>query len=206
MEITKLPLNDEYAQNVRCRYLYDTYKKEYEDLRREQISKCNHLFVVLRKSKTIPTVFYTSPEEKFITEKVECIHCGLTNKFFELDREELHNPINDRYLGASIESKIFTEIVPNARNPFGFNNKKLNLISEKILSSDHVSLLYNLALSLNPNGTNEELFDIMTELHNLENTQERLRLRTLEQAGYLLERYKNREAEQVKKYELTKKK
>lgn len=46
----------------------------------------------------------------------------------------------------------------------------------------------------------------MTELHNFETKEERLRLRTPEQAGHLLERYKNREIEQVKKYELTKKK
>lgn len=203
MEITKLSLNDECAQNVRCRYLYDTYKKEYEDLRMEQISKCNHLFVVLRKSKTISTVFYTSPEEKFITEKVECVHCGLTNKFFELDREELYNSLNHRYLGPSIESKIFIEIEQNARSPFSFNHKKLNLISEKILSSDHISLLYNLAISLNPNGTNEELFNIMAELHNLETTQERL---GPEQAGYLLERYKNIKTGKTEKYKLTKKK
>ena len=49
--------------------------------------------------------------------------------------------------------------------------------------------MYLLAIQINPNGSYQEIFDIMKKLNSLETSQERIRLQTVEQANELIERY-----------------
>ena len=86
---------------------------------------------------------------------------------------------------------MFAEIFENSYRRSGkiFINSDLNVISEECLPTNHPSLLYRLALLINPSGNNEELFLIMKQLHLLETPQERIRLKKEEHARALLIRY-----------------
>lgn len=197
-ELKQLPINDEFGQCMRKLRIVST---EIKQKRQEEIKKCNHLFVKLRKGEVIvgchSTDYYTGANE------VECVHCGLTNRFNKieevLDNEylELSKRFNGmipsltRYNKKTPESEMFDEIFKDSYFRGGkiFNNLDVNLINEECLPTCHPGLLYQLALRISPLGNNEELFKIMKQLHLLETTQEKIRLQTEEQATSLLDRY-----------------
>ena len=78
------------------------------------------------------------------------------------------------------------------RSGKSFNDSVFNIISDSVLKTDQGALLYKLALIINSEGTNEELFDIMTKLNELETNLEKWKLSKVEQCNDLLNRYKER--------------
>ena len=169
MNIKNLPLNDAFAQYIRS--LNTT--PENAIIKREKMLNCNHLFVKLKIEKP-----NCEPHSE-----VECVHCGLTNKYRLLeDFFRIKQMASDQYKERTLESKVFDEIK---------DKSSLNLISDKAIETNHPSLLYKLALTINPNANQNELFTIMQALNNLETDEEKLHLRKEEQAISLLKRYKN---------------
>lgn len=197
-DIKKLPINDEFAQ---CMRKLRISSEEIIQKRREEMRNCNHLFVLLRKGEEIygchSTDYYKGANE------VECVHCGLTNRFnkleFVLDNEYMEHsksfrgmlPSQTKYNSKTLESEMFEEIFKSSyyRGGKSFNNSNLNLISEECLLTLHPRLLYTLALQINPLGSKDEIFKIMKTLHFLETPQEKIRLQTENQAFTLLSRY-----------------
>ena len=198
IEIKQLPINDEFGQCMRKLRIVPT---EFTQKRQQEIRSCNHLFVKLRQGKEVfgchSTDYYKAADE------VECVHCGLTNRFKKieevLDSEYIEFsksfrgmiPSLTRYNKKTLESQMFEEIFKNSyfRGRKSFNNMDINLISKECLLTYHPGLLYRLALQINPLGNAEELFEIMKILHLLETNQEKIRLQTEKQATSLLERY-----------------
>ena len=188
MEIEKLNLNDTYAQ-----FLRKIRKQSDEEVekRKNEIIKCNHLFIKLEDGVYIGG--FHSSDCYYEPSIVECVHCGLTNKFNKL--EELYN---DRdYLSyflntKTIESDMFNEIFRNyyLRGGKSFDESGFNLISNESLNTYHPSILYRLALSIKEDASNEEIFEIMKELSELETHEERFRLQSIKDASLLVERYK----------------
>ena len=171
MKIKDLPLNDEYAQYIK------SMNRTPEDaiLKRTNMQTCKHLFIKL-KEKTYIT------DQKYNHIIVECLHCGLTNKYRMLEdffriKEIARKPYNER----TIETKVYMEIIKDESD--------LPLISEEVLATNHPRLLYFLAKTIEPTAQDNELFTIMNELNNLETPEEKQRLRTYEQASSLLNRY-----------------
>jgi len=197
-ELKQLPINDEFGQCMRKLRIVST---EIKQKRQEEIKKCNHLFVKLRKGEVIvgchSTDYYKDVDE------VECVHCGLTNRFERIE-SILDNDYNEyfktfrgmipsstRYNRRTLESQLFREIFKNSyyRSGKSFNNSSLNLISKECLLIYHPGLLYRLALQIKPSGNDKEIFEIMKQLHMLETNQEKIRLQTEEHAIELLNRY-----------------
>lgn len=198
IEIKQLPINDEFVQ---CMKKLRIYPNEITIKREEEIKKCNHLFIKLRPGEEVWG--FHSSDYYMGAHEVECVHCGLTNRFEKLE-SMLSNqyieyfqtfrgiiPSTTRYNRKTLESKLFKEIFQHSyfRGGKEFNNRDINLISDETLLTYHPGLLYHLALQINPQGDNEELFNIMKKLHQLETFQEKIRLQTEEQAISLLERY-----------------
>ena len=197
-EIKQLPINDEFGQ---CMRKLRICPAEITAKREEKIKKCNHLFVKLRNGEEVfgchSTDYYKGANE------VECVYCGLTNRFNKielvLDSEYMEYSKSFRgmipslkgYKRRTLESELFEEILKESyfRGGKSFDNSTVNLISEECLLTYHPGLLYRLALQINPQGDNKELFEIMKILHLLETTQEKIRLQTEEQATSLLDRY-----------------
>lgn len=198
IEIKQLPINDEFGQCMRKLRIAPT---EITQKRQEEIRNCNHLFVKLRQGKEI--FGYHSTDYYKEANEVECVHCGLTNRFNRieeaLDSEYIEFSKSFRgmipsltgYNKKTLESQMFEEVFKDSysRGRKSFNNSDVNLISEECLQTCHPGLLYRIALQINPFGNSEELFEIMNQLHSLENTQEKIRLQTEEQAISLLDRY-----------------
>lgn len=192
------PINDEFSQ---CMQKLRITSNEIIKKRRDEIRSCNHLFVKLREGKEIYGCHSTDYYKRVC--EVECVHCGLTNKFIKieelLDSEYLMFsksfigmiPSLTSYSKKTLESQMFEEIFKNSytRGGKSFNESDINFISEECLPSCHPRILYNLAIQISPLASNEKLFKIMEELHLLETTQEKIRLQTIEQALPLLNRY-----------------
>ena len=198
IELRKLPLNDEFAQ---CMRKLRISSEEITEKRKEEMRECNHLFVLLRKGEEVygchSTDYYKGANE------VECVYCGLTNRFNKielvLDSDYIEYSKSfrgmiasqTRYKRNTLESEMFEEIFRHLyyRGGKSFNNSTLNLISNECLLSYHPGMLYRLALQINPLGNDEELFEIMKILHFLETPQEKIRLQSDEHASLLLSRY-----------------
>lgn len=177
MNIKDLPLNDPFAQYIRS--LNTT--PENANIKREKMLSCNHLFVKLKREQ----------KEYQILSEVECVHCGLTNKYHSLENFfRIKQMASDQYKERTLESILFDEIM---------NIPNLNLISDEVIETNHPGLLYQLALTINPEANQDELFTIMNTLHNLENEQERLHLRRPEQSSALLKRYKSATSKTLKR-------
>ena len=198
-EIKQLPINDEFGQCMRKLRVVPT---EFTQKRQVEIRSCNHLFVKLRQGEEVfgchSTDYYRSADE------VECVHCGLTNRFnrieevLESDYVEFSKsfrgmiPSLTGYNKKTLESHMFEEVFKDSyfRGGKSFNNSDINLISSEILLTYHPGLLYRLALQINQEGNDMEIFEIMKQLHSLETNQEKIRLQTEEQAIELLNRYR----------------
>ncbi len=157
-----------------------------------RIQSCDHLFIKLKDSERI--YGFHSTDCFTIPSIVSCLKCGLTNKYIEM------NPIIRRkYLMFYRELKkyilennrVFKEQFNHGwKHSKYFDESVLNLISNEPLDSIHPSILYKIALFLQPNADNQELFNIMKHLHEIETPEERIRLNT-SNVGDLIERYKS---------------
>ena len=194
-ELVKLPNNDNFAQCYRS--LYKGHFNQYANRRKEEITNCNHLFLKLKEKEYLGS-FHSSDcmDEPSV---LECVHCGLTNKFETLER------ILSQYkmiFKKSLETIMFHNIYHDAWKKDGkcFDDSIFNLISDGVIKTNQAGLLYKLAIVINPYGSNEELFNIMNTLNELETDLERLKLSKVEQCGDLIDRY-NKEKSKVLKYE-----
>lgn len=189
MEIKELPLNDDVSQ---CITKLRKQSPKYIEQRKKEIKNCNHLFILKEKGYVVPG--FHSSDYEYVQNKVECVCCGLTNKFKEIEEYIFYKyPLGFGYNSRTLESQMFYEIFSNAylRDGKSFNESVINLISEEALETYHPKLLYQIAIMAKPRANNEEIFEIMKNLHSLENNQEKLRLQTIEQAEDLIQRYKN---------------
>lgn len=189
-ELNKLPNNDLLAQwssKIQGNYDYD-----YINCRKEEIEQCPHLFLKLKDAEYVGG-FHSSDcyDDPAI---VECVYCGLTNKFRKLEEDYFYHKLNSYYRKPTIESIMFMETFKNGyrRGGKSFDNSVFNVISKEVIKTHQAGLLYKLALKINPTGTYEELFEIMKTLNELETNLEKWKLSKVEQCDDLLDRYKER--------------
>ena len=185
MSLRELPFNDIMAQ---CTKKLIKVSKEDEEKRINEIKNCNHLFVKLRD-------YNTSTYDNLDLSVVECVHCGVTNKYHDLERVmQKYRKSLDYYVlthwhytdveynEVTIESMMMDKIKDE--------NKELNMISNEVLRSPHPGVLYKVAKMINKDAENEELFEIMKKLNQLETFEEKNKLNSVEEATDLIERYK----------------
>ena len=191
MKIKDLPLNDEYAQYISSQNLPEANAL----IKKTNMLNCQHLFVKIKEKDN--SLDSSLIDQNYNSIKVECVHCGLTNKFHQLeDFFRIKQMALEPYKDKTLESKIFESLFKKVNIE---DESLITLISNDVLETYHPGLLYHLALTLNPSASLDELFAIMNALNSLETPQERLRLKKEEQAIDLLKRYK-----QVKPKILTK--
>lgn len=182
MEYTKDYLYDECIKKLR------KLPERKEKKRIQEMKNCNHLFVLLASKDNLEF------EDNFCENKVECVHCGLTNKYITLEDEFFfHYSLGYGYNNVTLETKVFNEVFEKSfdRKNRTFDDSVINLISTEELPTNHPDLLYNLAKYINPDGTNEELFSIMKKLHELETDSEKELLIDINNSHSLYNRYLN---------------
>ena len=185
MSLSNLPYNDMMAQ---CSKRLIKISKEEEEKRIHEIENCNHLFVKIRD-------YDTSQYDNADLSVVECVRCGVTNKYENLERVmEKYRRSLDYYVLTNFH---YTNIEYNdvtietvMMNKIKAQSSQLNMMSDGIIRSFHPGLLYKLATIIAPAASNDELFNIMLKLDELETFEERNKLDSVFDATDLVERYK----------------
>lgn len=184
MSLRELPFNDMMAQ---CSKRLIKISKEEEEKRINEINNCDHLFVKLRD-------YDTSYYDNLDLSVVECVHCGVTNKYRDLERvmqkyrRSLDYYVLTKWHYTNVEYNE-TTIETMMMNKIKDENQELNMMSNEVLRSFHPEVLYQIAKSINPEADNTELFEMMKKLNELETFEERNKLSNLEDATSLIERY-----------------
>ncbi len=179
----------------------------YQQVRKaeEKMLKCKHLFVKLKEGERF-SGFHSSDYEQDPS-LVECVHCGLTNRFllendFYRENSYLYSSAEKYYM--FINNRIIRMKYNKGYSRCGksFNDNVFHMISQEELKTSHPDKLYYMAKQIKPEGKNKELFAIMKKINYEIETLEEKRMLTAAQMEDIIERYK--ESNQVKK--LTKQK
>ena len=179
----------------------------YQQVRKaeEKMLKCKHLFVKLKEGERF-SGFHSSDYEQDPS-LVECVHCGLTNRFllendFYRENSYLYSSAEKYYM--FINNRIIRMKYNKGYSRCGksFNDNVFHMISQEELKTSHPDKLYYMAKQIKPEGKNKELFSIMKKINYEIETLEEKRMLTAAQMEDIIERYK--ESNQVKK--LTKQK
>jgi hypothetical protein len=173
--------------------------------RTKEVMNCHHEFVMLK-----PRVYngaFNSSDCEIVDPVVECVHCGVSNKFSYLYEKLLfngyirHDSDNKAYLVGSkfdLTDDVLVEHYPLESELFGkyVISPYVKLLGIKepqyenpdmVIDSCHIKVLYQLAKE--DSLTDEEIFNNMKELYNLENYYERLMTKSIDDTKALKERY-----------------
>lgn len=194
MILKDLPDNNLMAQ---CTRKAIKLSLEEEQERINEIRNCKHLFVKLRERDYS---IYTPKDIPII----ECVHCGVTNKYVNLEYTlnkfsrsrdyyvlNVYHYTDVEYNECTIETQMMNEIC--------YNKEDIRLMSNEIVRTDHPSVLYDIAKILYPEADNEELVQVMQKLNKLETQEEKLKLSTIFDAKELIDRYVSEEEKVLKK-------
>lgn len=162
--------------------------EEDEKKRIDEIANCQHLFV---KLKSEPINYYGHN-----IDTVECVHCGLTNKYYGIEKMirkyiasfdytllQKRNIIKFKLKDTTIESEMMMKLLQA--------KKELILLSDEVIETNHAGLLYQIAKKIEPLSSNNELFSIMQKLNKLETLEEKNNLSNIFDAVDLINRYQN---------------
>ena len=174
-------------------------EKKYLLDKQKEMEECEHLFI--KKTNGYWINGFHSSDYEYAPCIVECLHCGLTNLYLVKDyssKLELIYPfVYNKFI--EMNNTIFNNKYYNAYGKKGwFDENVLNLISSEPLYSEHPQILYEMAKLINSDASNDELFEIMKNIHEIETLEERMGLLNKKEINELLERYKY-----IKKKELS---
>ena len=166
---------------------------EYLKNKEKQMEECEHLFLKIKEGRSYNG--YHSSDYEYEPCVVVCLKCGLTNRFIGW-----RSPVYNGFF--EVNDKVFKKQFDHAwkRNGKGFDDSVFNLISDEVWNVNHPTLLYNIAKNLKSEADNQELFDTMNELYEIQTPLERAELKSIEQAHELISRYKQMKVK-VLKYE-----
>jgi len=168
-----------------------TQKMSKEDIHDTlyDLSHCNHLFVKLEEGN----------EKK--QPIVECVFCGLTNKFMDLENKQLKK--GKRFTVSDGKIQILPKLINETLESQEFkrqflNSSNFNYLNNEVLDTNHPGLLFRLVTkylynvdvyNLFPSDL-KIIFDIMKELNNMETDFERDHLMYPMDCDDLLSRYR----------------
>ena len=200
--------------------LKSQFDRKMQKMSREDINDtiydmehCHHLFVKLKEGEEFLAPHSSDCEKD--PPIVECVHCGITNKFMDL--EELYCKkvlklikvsngigyptrsiiLSPQFKNETLESKEFRKqfsIYGSKR----FNDSYFNYISKEELITYHPGLLFHLAMNFMlsvdidhlTQYDKKEIFNIMKELNKLETDYEKDHLMYPMDCDDLLDRYR----------------
>ena len=198
--------NDEFAQ---CTFGTIVRKDSERDELLSKYRKCRHLFVVIKESEYIGA-FHSSDCET-IPERVECVHCGITNRLVDVEdvANDLHGDCRIReYYQFGVKMRTRSYVTEEFVRQFGWNNeglRKQRFLSEQPLRSNHPGVLFQIAQEFysavrgplndtigRSESVEESIFLIMKELHKMETSLEQFKISSVVQASALIERFKKK--------------
>lgn len=179
-----------YNCNDYFQYLYrssfDREKEHFREERKKQIRGCNHEFVLLKEGGWNNCGGFDSSDYVYDYNVIECVHCGVTNKYEELEQILREDQVSIfPKIKLSVETEEFNLIF---NKPYS-DKFDVNLISSQVIDSKHVKILYDVVKKIYPYASNQKTVDIMYKLNLLETNSEKMNLNTVEDSENLIIRY-----------------
>ena len=148
-------------------------KQIYQRLNKE----CNHLFVKLKDG------YWTggchSSDCEYTPSIVECVHCGLTNKFSKMITTYGHKLEWDSYWYYKVKNDAFDDYLNNASNGKYYKGDEsfINFISNKSYYFFFANKRYLKAKEINQTASNEEIFELMKEIDKTNSEKEKVNVK-----------------------------
>ena len=150
---------------------------------KKQTEECDHLFIKRREGYWLEG--FHSSDYEYIPTIVTCLKCGLNNlpRGREYDRILLFmNRLE--YYWSQINDEVFRKQYPCCKK----GESAYNFISDEEFRAFNPVTLYQIAIYINPNGTHEEIFNMMKELNEIQCKEGKIEIENKE----LLDRLKDR--------------
>lgn len=154
---------------------------------KKRMEECDHLFI--KKEEGFWAGDFHSSE--YIPTIVTCLKCGLNNqpRDREYDRFKLLNdPLG--YYWNQINDEVFRKQYqyPSSKS----DESTYNFISDEKFRAINPLTLYQISIYINPNGTNEEIFNTMKELNEIQHKEGIIKIDNKKDNKELLDRLKDR--------------
>lgn len=172
-----------YNCNDYFQYLYrSSLSTEIRDNRKSQIIECEHKFVLLKEGGWNSCGGFHSSDYEYEDDIVECVSCGLTNKYKDLECSLGHGVLSSLfpYSYTSVETLEFDVYS---------KDKDIELISDLVIDSRHTPLLYRIAKKMFPEEIDKILVEVMFRLNEIENIEEKMNMNTVDDAKDLMDRF-----------------
>ena len=138
--------------------------------KKEEMEQCDHLF--LKTQEGYWTGGFHSSDYEYTPCTVKCLKCGLTNYHINMDvilRTKYSNALKQinpqKYYWLMLNDDAFRKQFGNINNQEYAPKGTFNLISDEVLPVTNPISLFQMAKQINPDASNEELFELMKELH-----------------------------------------
>ena len=149
----------EYVNGLR-NMTYSELNHDHIKLINERINRtCDHLFVKLREGYTSPG--FHSSDYEHVAPRIHCLHCGLTNWWEDLN--DKYKTSLDRARDEAYIDYVSTFCPSDACYDKG-DVSWIPFISKEAHCFIRPEEYYWQAKKLKPDGTNEEIFEIMKQL------------------------------------------
>ncbi len=148
-------------------------KKELEEELikvKKDMEECDHLFIKQREGYW--SCGFHSSDYEYTPTVVTCLKCGLNNQSHNREYDKIWLLINHGYYYYKnrINNEVFREQFPCSIK----GESSYNFISDEEFGAFNPVTLYQIAIYIKPNGTNEEIFNTMKELNEIQNREGRL--------------------------------
>ena len=153
---------------------------------KKHMEECDHLFI--KKQKGFWATGFHSSDYEYIPTVVICLKCGLNNQSRDEEYDRLRLSMHPLvYYWDQINYEVFRKQFPSSKK----GESTYNFISDEEFRPINPVTLYQIAIYINPNGTNEEIFNMMKELNEIQNREGRFEIDNKELLNGLKNRFSN---------------
>ena len=158
---------------------------------RKHMEECDHLFIKQREGYW--SCGFHSSDYEYTPTVVTCLKCGLNNQPHNREYDMIRLLINPEgyyyYKNKNrVNDEVFREQFPCSKK----GESSYNFISDEEFGAINPRALYQIAIYIKPNGTNEEIFNTMKELNEIQNREGRLGINNQELLDSLKDRLSNK--------------
>ncbi len=140
--------------------------KTIKAIKHQLNSVCNHLFVKQKEGSWVPG--FHSSDYEYDHSIFTCVHCGLTNRYCGL-----HNLRTYHIIGNDAFYDYLNMSSPKS-NRYNLGDESfIPLLSDEVYFFDNPRSLYSKAKKINPEATNEEIYQLMKEIELKEHEENR---------------------------------
>ena len=160
--------------------------------KKSEMEHCNHLFVKQEEGYWIGG--FHSSDYEYTPSVITCLKCGLTNYHVNMDiiqRRQYSDALMQfnrlKYCWLAVNDEVFRKQFHSSKE----GESKYNLISNEVLQTTNPTTLYKIAVYINPDANNEELFNIMKKLYDIEKIEGTIDIKNEKQLEHIKEKMNN---------------